>query len=168
VADTIRSLGLLERAVAPQQQALEIRRNVLGPEHPDTLLSINNMGRLLMDMGSFAEAEPLIREAVELLSAEESSAIRILTDASPQRLASFLCNLGRTRIGLGRPADLAAAEQNLLQAHALFEQIFGAEDPRTIDSVHALIELYQAREAAEPDGGHDAAAARWQTRLTGS
>ena len=37
----------------------------LGEDHPDTLLSLNNMAFLLKAQGRLAEAEPLYREALE-------------------------------------------------------------------------------------------------------
>ena len=37
----------------------------LGEDHPDTLVSLNNMALLLKDQGRLAESEPLFREALE-------------------------------------------------------------------------------------------------------
>jgi hypothetical protein len=44
---------LLERARA-------IREKVLGPEHPDTATSFNNLASLLVDQGDLATARPLL------------------------------------------------------------------------------------------------------------
>ncbi|HEX6812763.1 MAG TPA: tetratricopeptide repeat protein [Planctomycetota bacterium] len=68
VAGTLKELGLSELAMAPQTEALEIRRRWLGGEHEDTLISINGMGLLLQQQGRLAEAEPLYREALEIRS----------------------------------------------------------------------------------------------------
>ena len=38
---------------------------MLGDDHPITLISINNMGRLLQNQGKLGEAEPYLREALE-------------------------------------------------------------------------------------------------------
>ena len=38
----------------------------LGDRHPDTLISVTGLGLLLMDKGDFADAEPLLREALEV------------------------------------------------------------------------------------------------------
>ncbi|MDP6763332.1 MAG: protein kinase, partial [Planctomycetota bacterium] len=65
VGDTLRELGLLDRAAYPTEQALHIRRIEAGNEHPDTWTSINSLGLLLLDQGRHAEAEPLLREALE-------------------------------------------------------------------------------------------------------
>ena len=44
---------------------MEVRRETLGNRHPDTLISIHNLGVLLQHKGDLAAAEPLYREAVE-------------------------------------------------------------------------------------------------------
>ena len=43
------------------RRALETREEVLGPKHPDTLLSVNNLAILLKAKGDRAGAEPLYR-----------------------------------------------------------------------------------------------------------
>src|ERR1700690_3428500 len=45
---------------------LEIRRRVLGPEHPDTLNWTNDLAVGFMDEGRFAEAEKLERETFDI------------------------------------------------------------------------------------------------------
>ena len=46
-------------------EALLVRREALGDRHPSTLISIGNLGGLLMDKGDLAAAEPLLRKALE-------------------------------------------------------------------------------------------------------
>ena len=41
-----------------------MKRRILGDEHPETLLSINNMAKMLHEQGRMTEAEPLFREAL--------------------------------------------------------------------------------------------------------
>ena len=43
------------------EQALAIRREVLGEHHPDTATSLNNLGSLLQAMGDLACRPPLLR-----------------------------------------------------------------------------------------------------------
>ena len=45
-----------------EREALAVRRRTLGDEHPDTLVSINNLANLLSDQGKLGDAEPLSRE----------------------------------------------------------------------------------------------------------
>jgi hypothetical protein len=52
------------RAEALFVMALKGRRRTLGDGHPDTLASIGDLGWLYVSEGRYAEAEPLLREAV--------------------------------------------------------------------------------------------------------
>ena len=47
------------------RRALECRERVFGPEHPDTLSSVNNLALLIRGMGDYAQAEPLLRRALD-------------------------------------------------------------------------------------------------------
>ena len=42
---------------------MEAQRETLGNRHPNTLISISNLGILLQEKGDLAAAEPLLREA---------------------------------------------------------------------------------------------------------
>ena len=65
LAAQYRVLGLYDESMPLAEAALATRRQVLGQEHPDTLVSLNEMGFLLLAMGKPAEAEPCFREALE-------------------------------------------------------------------------------------------------------
>ena len=45
---------------------MAIREKVLGPEHPNTATSINNLAGLLRTTGRYEEAEPLYRRALAI------------------------------------------------------------------------------------------------------
>jgi hypothetical protein len=47
------------------QEALQVRREVLGPRHPGTLTSLDNLAALYRDQGRYGEAEPLHQEALQ-------------------------------------------------------------------------------------------------------
>ena len=64
VAMTMRQLTLLNGAVAPQAEALAIRRRELGNDHPDTLDSLYEMSHLLGLQGKFGEGIPYARESL--------------------------------------------------------------------------------------------------------
>ena len=57
VATALRGLELPDRAAAPQEQALEIRRRELGDAHPDTLHSFLQAGGLYFDQSRYEDAE---------------------------------------------------------------------------------------------------------------
>ena len=48
------------------RQTLELREKVLGPEHPDTLTSMNNLAEVLTDQGKYEAAEEMHRQVLEL------------------------------------------------------------------------------------------------------
>ena len=47
------------------KRALEVNERVLGPEHPDTLTSVNNLAALYLVQGRYGEAEPLYKRVIE-------------------------------------------------------------------------------------------------------
>ena len=47
------------------RRALEGRERTLGPDHSDTLTSVNNLGFLLYAQGKLNEAEAMLRRALE-------------------------------------------------------------------------------------------------------
>ena len=56
------------RGRAALKRALEADERVLGPEHPDTLISVNNLADLYKAQGRYGEAEPLFRRALQAAS----------------------------------------------------------------------------------------------------
>ena len=92
VANTLRELGLMKRAEAPQEEALEIRRKELGNEDPKTLSSIYNSGILLTHLNRTEEAEQLHREALEVRRLQSDEVAQV---ASLNGLTSFLLKHGR-------------------------------------------------------------------------
>jgi len=58
-------MGLLKDAEPLYRRALEARERTLGEEHPETLVSINNLAGCLQVMGLLKDAEPLYRRALE-------------------------------------------------------------------------------------------------------
>ncbi|MBW7906592.1 MAG: serine/threonine-protein kinase [Phycisphaerae bacterium] len=96
-SDTLRELGLGDRAVAPQAEALDIRRRALGDGHPDTLASVNREGMLLQAQGKLREAEQRYREALD--------AGRREAGAEHPEVISALNNLGQVLVHQGRLAE---------------------------------------------------------------
>jgi hypothetical protein len=48
---------------APTEAAGQRPRKVLGPDHPDVAISLNNLASLYESQGQYAEAEPLQRRS---------------------------------------------------------------------------------------------------------
>ena len=104
---------------------------VLGAEHPQTLISVNNLALLYNSQGRADEAEPLYRRA---LAASE----QVLGAEHPQTLTS-VNNLAALYQCQGRSGE---AEPLLRRALAARERVLGAEHPDTLTSVNNLADLY--------------------------
>ncbi|MEM9452768.1 MAG: serine/threonine-protein kinase [Myxococcota bacterium] len=107
-AAVARRLGDLPRAERMLQEALEIKRAALGPEHPEVAFSLVNMGHLLADRGSFTAATETLERAGTLIEAA-------LGPRHPMR-ATVALKRSYIFIERGRFDD---AERELVQAEAL-------------------------------------------------
>jgi hypothetical protein len=67
-----KGLGKVGESIALNRQILEVRRRVLGPEHPSTLRSMQNLGGALIADSQYAEAEALLVSAWEAASRQSS------------------------------------------------------------------------------------------------
>ncbi|MEM1186542.1 MAG: serine/threonine-protein kinase [Planctomycetota bacterium] len=66
-ASIMAKLGLLDQAMPPQADALELRTTELGPDHALTADSLAAMAGLLKKRGQFREAEPIYADAIQRL-----------------------------------------------------------------------------------------------------
>ena len=90
------------------RECLAARRRLLGPRHPDTLVSLSNLGTLLRSLGRLEEAAPLQEAALQL-------ARETLGRRHSDTLA-YLSNLGLLRLAqlhLLRPAHLDMLQMSL-------------------------------------------------------
>jgi hypothetical protein len=62
---SLRSARVPPEAEPLSKRALEAQERVLGKEHPDTLISVNNLAELYTAQGRYREAEPLLKRALE-------------------------------------------------------------------------------------------------------
>ena len=120
-------LGLYTSALPLLKDALELRRQALGPEHADVASTINNLALVMHAMGDFGAAEQFYQDALKMrrkLFGEKSAEVT----ASLNNLGLFLKDKG----------DYEAAESHLRQALALRRALFGAVH---IDVAETLNEL---------------------------
>jgi nephrocystin-3 len=114
----------------------------LGPGHPETLRSINDIGNLLSNNGKYDEAEVLIRRALE--GFEQS-----LGAEHPETLRS-VNSLG---ILLSAKGDYDGAEANYRRTLATWENSLGSEHSTTLTGLNNLGNLLREKgdyEGAEP------------------
>jgi serine/threonine-protein kinase len=131
VGETYRGLGLVPETVKVWDQAFAIRRQEFGDDHPDTLISMNNLAIAYVDAGQLERAVPLLEQ---VLKGQRAT----LGDDHPDTLISM--------------NNLAVAYFNASQlnrAIPLLEQVLKAEraklgddHPDTLSVMNNLAEAY--------------------------
>jgi tetratricopeptide (TPR) repeat protein len=117
-----------------RQDALAISEKTLGPEHPDTAASLNNLAVLLHDQGDYAGARPLYERALAIRE-------KALGPEHPET-ATSLNSLARV---LHDQGDLAGARPLIEGALAINEKALGPEHPATAMSLNNLAGLLQTQ-----------------------
>ena len=59
-------MGSYDQALPLYQRALKICEKALGPKHPDTATSLNNLAGLYRDMGAYEQALALFHRALQI------------------------------------------------------------------------------------------------------
>jgi tetratricopeptide (TPR) repeat protein len=116
------------------QRALSIREQQLGPDHPQTAGSLNNLATLYQAQGKYEQAEPLFQRALSI-SEQQLGAQHPNTATSLNNLALLYHNQGKYE----------QAEPLYLRALAISEQQLGPQHPDTAQSLNNLAELYRAQ-----------------------
>jgi eukaryotic-like serine/threonine-protein kinase len=105
-------------ALQSYERALEIKKRLLGPSHPDVGVSLNNMANNLMTQGRYAEALPVVRNALAVLERGYGP--------SDARASMVRDTVGETLLRMGRVEEsLAECER----ARADLEKSRGREHP---------------------------------------
>jgi CHAT domain-containing protein/Tfp pilus assembly protein PilF len=134
--------GRYQQAIPLAQRALAITEKALGPEHPDTALSLSDLAALYQATGAYAKAEPLHQRALAIRE-------KALGPDHPDTSVS-LNNLAELYRATGA---YAKAEPLYRRALAIRERALGPDHPDTARSVNNLAEVYRATGAyakAEP------------------
>ncbi len=125
--------GRFETAIAYSERSLQIRENQLGPDHPDTATSLNNLAGLYESMGRYSEAEPLYVRSLQIRENQ-------LGPDHPDT-ATSLNNLAGLYYAMGRYND---AEPLLVRSLQIREKQLGPDHPDTATSLNNLAGLYYA------------------------
>jgi tetratricopeptide (TPR) repeat protein len=99
--------GKYAEAEAMHRQTLQLWEAVLGKEHPDTLLSMNNLALSIYNQGKSAEAEAMHRQTLQLQEA-------VLGKEHPSTLGS-MNNLASSLDNQGKSAEAEAMYRQTLQ-----------------------------------------------------
>jgi serine/threonine protein kinase/tetratricopeptide (TPR) repeat protein len=126
-------LGEAQLAAEQCQKARSLYARHLGPDHPDTLGSMNLMANCYLDLGWHADAIALKEETLALCKAR-------LGPDHPNTLHG-MSNLAVGYDAVGRHADALKLYEETL---ALRRERFGGDHPDTLTSMHNLAVGYHA------------------------
>ncbi|KAK6714820.1 hypothetical protein SNK04_005751 [Fusarium graminearum] len=113
------------------RKAVETRIEVLGEEHPDTLISIGNLASTFWNQGRWKEAEELNVGVIEMRK-------RVLGEEHPNTLAS-MNNLASIFSDQGRWKEAEELEVGVIEIE---KRVLGEEHPDTLISIGNLASIF--------------------------
>lgn len=133
--------GDLVECLTVLRTALQMQRELIGIEHPDTLTSMNKLALILQDQGNASEAAELCSEALV--------ARRAVLGNRHQGTLLSMCSLGSLYLEIGHvmPA-LALFKEAVDGAH----ETLGDEHPYTRSFTQHLAMAVRAAERAQAEG----------------
>ena len=134
IGQVYQNMGDYERAQPLLEDALDLRRAALGPQHPEVAHSLNDLGVILHYRGEFEAAEARYREALQMR--------RQGLDAPHEGIASTLNNLGAV---LHHQGSLDSAETYYRDALAMRQLLVADDDPELAVNIAnvAMIRKYK-------------------------
>ena len=140
LADTMDDLGITYLAMGDYppirplfENALAIREQAMGPTHPDTATSLNNLAVYLAGTGDSvdcAAARHLFERGLAIFEQAKGTTHR--------NTALILSNLARHLMETGDPTDRAAARPLYERALAIYEEALGLMHPEVAMSLNNL------------------------------
>ncbi|KAF5507555.1 Kinesin light chain [Colletotrichum aenigma] len=127
-------LGNYSRAEVLAQDAVRVRRERLGEEHPSTLTSMANLASTYMNQGRWKEAEDLFVQVMETFK-------RVLGEEHHDTLMS-MANLASTYRSQGRWKE---AEELFIQVIEMRKRVLGEEHPDMLTSMANLASTYRSQ-----------------------
>jgi tetratricopeptide (TPR) repeat protein len=109
------------------ERSLAICERVLGPVHPDTARSLNDLARLLEDEGALAAARPLFERALAIRE-------KMLGPDDPDTADAYY----QLAALLWRQGELVVARSLHERALAIREKVLGPDHPTTARSLNSL------------------------------
>lgn len=131
LAYLLRYIAEYEKAQELYSQVLEIRKRVLGEEHPDTAASYNNLASVYASQGEYEKAEGLYGKALGICE-------RVPGEEHPDTATSYN-NLAYVH---ARQGEYGKAEGLYGKALGIYKRVLGEEHPDTAASYHNLAGVY--------------------------
>jgi serine/threonine protein kinase/tetratricopeptide (TPR) repeat protein len=125
-------LGEPDLAIRQQERALALRRQVLVPDHPDTLISMNNLAVAYGDAGRLPDALALCEETLKRRQAK-------FGPDHPDTLTS-MNNLAMAYLDAGRLTDALPLHEETLKRR---QAKLGSDHPDTLTSMNNLAMAYR-------------------------
>ncbi len=122
-----RRLGLFDRSEELLNNSLELRIELYGSDHPETMTAFDQIGLLYSDMGHFEAADSLHRKV--LMSRENTLA------SNDPAIAESYSNLAYV---VRRTGNISEAENMYRKSFEIRQKTLGAEHPLTIESLSSL------------------------------
>lgn len=134
------NLGLYPEARALKEEALRLRRASNLGDRAELAIDINNLARFHYDLGDYAKAEPLFRQAEAMFSRLDD----------PESSATSLLNLAMVLTHQGRHGEALELQHQVLDAR---RRTLRENHPKIAASLHSLGISYATRDepsTAEP------------------
>jgi hypothetical protein len=141
--------GDLAGAEPLYRAAYEGRRRLLGVDHSDTLVSMNNLAALLQQKGDLGAAESMLRGAIEVQSRVRGAAAGLERTLGPDHSHVLAARIVRGEI-LAAEGDVAGASEVLQRALQDSTRVLGPEHRQTLAARRALEALSDRPPAAAP------------------
>ncbi len=134
IGTTYESLGLHRESQPHLERALEIRRRVLGPEHPETLIAMN---RVASQYGK--QAGPMLKKA-ESMYAQALDVSRRVNGPEHSFTTAMMNNLALAYSTSGRDKEAAALYASALE---IKRRVPGPADGETLVTMSNLADTYR-------------------------
>jgi len=142
-----------DSAESVYRAALDVRRKILGPEHPDLALALNRVARMALDKGDYTEAETLYREALGI-NQKVLGSDHVRVAVSQSRIAGCLEST----------EDYAGAESLYRRAIEIYEKVLVEGHYAVGEEIDGLARcLYNAGHYARADSTYREALDAWRT-----
>ncbi|KAH8822492.1 hypothetical protein DL96DRAFT_1684203 [Flagelloscypha sp. PMI_526] len=120
-------LGENHNALKLTQEVLELKKQVLGNEHPDTLMIMSNLAVVQSNLGQHRDSLKLNEEVLEVRK-------RLLRNEHPGTLTT-MSNLALVQSNLGQHRDSLKLNEEVLEAR---KRVLGNEHPSTLTTMSNL------------------------------
>jgi len=124
---TYEAVGVYEKSLAELEQSLDIQQRVLGPDHPDTLKTLNSLSAVFIRVGKYPDAEKVLLDVIQRQK-------RVLGAEHPDTIIA-MHNLGVVYYYQGKHSESEIVARETLEIR---KRILGKDHPDIIGSLENL------------------------------